>query len=299
MQSTSLLSALAASCWLIAAPASAQSPPPPSTATASIGSLRYELVDLTPGDGHAPWLELEARQGSMLYGINPPTGYGRSGWLDEYGEIDLVERRNRFTVAVGTERVSVGVSVLDPSVNVLGISQFGFRLSPHTQVVFMADASVDTFSADEDVETYAAAHLYGWLEGETQTTASLIRLNGNGPDLETLQVTFGSADFSRSGNLNIDSAAWANLTAVPEPGQAAMLLLGLSALLTATRLRYRMTGAAPRPHARAHPSRWTAWRHVAERSSARSTLAASSISWKGLRKTMSSPITSSIARMSA
>lgn len=225
--------ALAGTC--LAAPALAQ-----HTAGVTVGQLRYELVDLTPGDGIAPWISLDTyatqayanvydQQGKEIDGTRLD-GFGTAGFDNDYASLHVDASQDLAGVLL-TLHSGYGFAASDRA--------FRFTLSPGTQVNFYVDADMWAVAeAPGQSWPTALAELYGSLPGfnDDEQFLSRFRLE-DGRQRGTLSVTAQSQGEWVTGRLAFTAYAVAESHAapVPEPRAFAMLLGGLGVLLAGRR----------------------------------------------------------------
>lgn len=221
----------------LATPAMAQ-----QAAGVGIGQLRYTLVDLDPDDGIAPWIGLNGyathadaqvydQAGNRIDGVEIDHA-GATGFDDDYAGLHADTRDATASVDLilhgGWGYVSAG-------------QVFRFLLSPHTRVVFSADA--DAWARPEAPGVSwptAIAELYGSLHGidDGERFTDTLRIE-DGSLQRTLSVTAASEGDWVDGRIAFDAYAVAESHAlpVPEPAMPGMLLGGLGVLALAGRRR--------------------------------------------------------------
>ena len=214
----------------LAGPAFAQ-----QAAGVGIGQLRYTLVDLDPDDGIAPWI-----------GLNAYASQADAHAYDQAGnDIDGVEIDHAGVTGFDDDDASLHADTRDAAASVtltlhsgwgyVSAGQvFRFLLSPHTRVVFSADA--DAWARPEAPGVSwptAIAELYGSLHGigDGERFTDTLRIE-DGNLQRTLSVTAASEGDWVDGRIAFDAYAVAESHAlpVPEPAMPDMLLGGLGGL---------------------------------------------------------------------
>lgn len=224
---------LAGAC--MATPALAQ-----HTAGVTVGQLRYQLVDLTPDDGIAPWIGLNSyatqayasvydQQGTEIEGTRIDR-FGSAGFDNDYASLH-VDAAEDLAAVLLTLHSGYGFAAADRA--------FRFTLSPGTQVNFYVDADMWAVpQAPGQSWPTALAELYGSLPGfnDDGQFISTFRLE-DGRRRGTLTVSASSQDEWVTGRLAFTAYAVAESHAapVPEPGAYAMLLGGVAVLLAGGR----------------------------------------------------------------
>ncbi|WP_338766194.1 PEP-CTERM sorting domain-containing protein [Massilia sp. METH4] len=203
-----------------------------ATATAQIGNFRYEVIDLDLNDGVTAALTLEdtgfvLMAGFQQNGIPDPLDY-----LTEEGSVAT-------NVAHGSSTVSFAGGVANASANHVGtqgqlFGTFGwdssFTLTANTKLVVYADASVAGTIDDERYgSSNAAVFADYWTTEEVELRDYMISYLGSS-DARTLSITFSSGAEAINGEIGYTASAYANVSAVPEPSQVALLTLGLAGL---------------------------------------------------------------------
>jgi len=231
IQRTLIAAVLAAT----AATASAQ-----HTAGSSVGNLGYQLIDLAPDDGIAPWIGLDShgaeayasvydQEGNEIDGKRID-GFGTTGFDNNYASLHATAQPDLASVLL---TLHSGYGYADAN------RSFRFTLSPHTQVVFSVDA--DLWASPEAPGASwptVLAELYGSLPGfnDGERFMSTLRLAGSAQH-GTLSVTASSQDDWGNGILSFNAYAVAESHAapIPEPAAPALLLGGLAMLAIARR----------------------------------------------------------------
>jgi hypothetical protein len=232
--------AFAAAASIAAPQASAQ-----STGSAALSNFQYDLVDLKPGDGIAPTLEVwrsATMASSTLY--SDPNGsqaeHTQSLW-DKEGRISL-------TGSTGTAGASLAWGTMDAWARINANSAesetwavYSFRLSPYTRVVFTNDASVNGAQSFIDggvnAEAYIASVFFDETSGSmTQQRASLAL---GGPAARQLSVFAETGASEQFVTLYLGSkASVGSLTSpVPEPASVTLMAGGAALLFVRSRRR--------------------------------------------------------------
>jgi hypothetical protein len=213
-------------------------------AQVTTGALRWELVDLAPDDGIAPWIGVNAYATQSYASVYDQEGneidaarigaYGSTGFDNGYASLHADTREDRATAAL-TLHSGYGYVSANRS--------FRFTLSPNTEVHFHADADMWALPEAPGVSwPTALAELYGSLPGyhDGERFMQTFRLE-DGVRQGTLAVTAATGGDWSSGYLALDAYAVAESHAapVPEPASAAMLMGGLGVLGALARRRYR------------------------------------------------------------
>jgi hypothetical protein len=232
---------LAGAMALAVLPAGAQ-----QAAATTVGNLRYQLIDLAPNDGIAPWIGVNSyatlvhaqvydRIGNEIAGA-AIEHLGSAGFDNDYASLHADAQEDgahaQLTLYSGWGYAGANRS-------------FRFLMSPNTQVVFSVDA--DLWASPEAPGLSwptAIAQLYGSLHGslhgidDDQGFDSIFHLE-DGAQHGTLSVMATTQDDWAEGYLAYEAYAVAESHAlpVPEPETSAMLLGGMVMLALAGRLR--------------------------------------------------------------
>jgi hypothetical protein len=243
--------ALAVATFAAAVPASAQ-----STASAFVGNLSYQLIDLAPDDGIAPYLTFTGASNTFarasLY-ADPVFG---TLVADSQSTGELISSVNVSTTS-GTADASGSPFAVFANTNLfsnsgasLAFGTMDFILSPYTRVIFSVTASVDAepdFTEGGLGNAFASALLYGEVgndssAGSTNFSSSTFTLFLR--EDRTLSALVDTQAFETTGFVAIqavaESASLATpVSSVPEPASLGMLLAGLGLLSGAARRRQR------------------------------------------------------------
>ncbi|MBQ5949464.1 PEP-CTERM sorting domain-containing protein [Massilia sp. ST3] len=234
MASTTRFRAAGLAAWFIASGAVAQTAPAPAGAEASLGQLRYELVDLTPDDGQAPWLTLAPSYRGMTARIGGNDTEGPAKDLSANGTLELEAGADHGWGELRDDGLANGASAGDSMVAVSGWASYLFWFSPNTRVIFQVDGRSFTPGDDPQGDYHAAVGMSGaWYrpEGPQEARVDLASSDGQGLREGLLELTMRSDSAASNGSLNLNAYAWASVSPVPEPAQAAMLLAGGVGLL--------------------------------------------------------------------
>lgn len=220
----------------------AQSATVPSRAEAAITSLGYRLIDLTPDDGLAPWIDLAGLWGSMSASIQRPSGGTLHDFLDQHGQLSLSDGGNAVFGNSSSDGLLLSLNLVDRNTYIAGTSDYSFRLSPNTQVIFTADAQVASYSGVNDVRTAASASLYGSsYDGEQMPGTTSIGTSGTAQQSAMLEILYRSGSVEGGGFVSLIGSLEGMVSPVPEPSRLPILLLGLPVVYAAA--RRRRTGA--------------------------------------------------------
>jgi len=228
-----LLSAAAAS------PALAQ-----QAAAVHIGQLRWELVDLAPDDGIAPWIGVNAYGTQSYASVYDQEGIEIDGVkIAQYGATGFDNGHASLHADTQEDAASALLTLYSGYGYVSANRSFRFTLAPNTQVNFYADADLRATPEAPGVSwPTALAELYGSLPGfnDGERFMQTFRLE-DGVYQGTLAVTAASQGEWTSGYLALDAYAVAESHAapVPEPASVAMLAGGLGVVGGVARRRRR------------------------------------------------------------
>jgi hypothetical protein len=242
MQRISNAAILAAFCATLAtmatAPAWAQ-----QAADVTVQHLAYRLVDLAPDDGIAPALtwtgdatlaysHVYDQEGNEIDGVQIEAP-GTSGYDNAYASA---------RVEAQADSAHIGFNLASGYGFASSNRSFHFTLSPHTQVIFSADAALWASPTPEPHSTLTAlAELYGSLHVDDDGDWSFndrAQVDA-GSRQATLSVSSTSQDAWVDGYLAYSAYAVAESHAlpVPEPAPGAMLAGGMGMLALIARRR--------------------------------------------------------------
>lgn len=219
--------------------------------SAGIGNFAYELVDLDPGDGVTPSLTLTltdiyGESGLYLGAFSYPITQAST---DTFGTLHIENAYGSGSAALAPDYDSSSSADADAYSARSGTRlDLQFVLSPHTRVIFSADASV---SAQPQLGfTYAEAGLYGEITTPfiSHGTRFDAFYHANlGDEAGLLSAVANAGDAETIGTLSIRTSASSESFAppVPEPPVFAMLGGGLALVAGAARRRRARTLTAP------------------------------------------------------
>ncbi|QJD99312.1 PEP-CTERM sorting domain-containing protein [Massilia forsythiae] len=246
LQSTFAAAILAAGAFTGAGPALAQSTPMPYVAGASVGNFSYRLVDLAPDDGIAPWIGVSPYTTSGYAHVYDQEGNHIDGAdIDAPGDAGFANDYAAARFGIGAGATEASLSLYSGYAYASANQDFRFMLTPHTEVVFSADALVWAAhdpAAEHDTAT-AIAELFGSLrnvgddDGLAFSTSSQVTQDTRA---EWLSLSVHSGDDWAVGHVTMSAygVAESHALPVPEPAMPAMLLGGMGLLAVAGR-RYR------------------------------------------------------------
>jgi hypothetical protein len=231
-----------------ALPASAQ-----STASASLGNLSIQLIDLAPGDGINPSLTFTGNTSAFasatiyldpaftnvavddtLFGIDNLAVHASNA----SGDADAFA--SAFSVSAGTIMFSnSGFSLAQ------GTSDF--ILSPNTRAIFTVTANVSAlpdFGEGGLGSAFASALLYGQVANDSSdgvTSFSSNLSSGLFSEQRSLSAVIDSREVEAIGwlGLQVSAESLSLASPVPEPATAGMLAAGLGVLSAAAKRRKR------------------------------------------------------------
>jgi hypothetical protein len=212
------------------------------TAGVTVGHLGYQLIDLTPDDGIAPWIGVTSYATQAYASIYDQDGkqidatriehLGSAGFDNGYASLHADAREDSAAIQLALYS-GYGFAAADRA--------FRFTLAPHTPVMFCVDADMWARAEAPGVSwPTALAELYGSLPGfnDDEQFISTFRLE-DGARQGALSVTASSQEEWVTGRLAFTAYAVAESHAapVPEPGAYGMLLGGLAVLTAIGRPR--------------------------------------------------------------
>lgn len=213
--------------------------------SASLGNFAYELIDLDPADGVAPSLtltltdiygETDLYLGSFSYPITQAS-------TDTFGTIHVENAYGSGSAALapgyGSSSMAGAAAYSARSGTRLDLQ---FDLSPHTRVIFSADAAVSAQPVHGF--TYAEAGLHGDITTpfiSHGTRFDAVDYTYLGDESGVLSAVANAGDAATTGTLSIRTSASSEsfTPPVPEPPAVAMLGGGLVLVAGAVRRRRR------------------------------------------------------------
>lgn len=211
------------------------------TAGVTVGHLGYQLIDLAPDDGIAPWIGLGSYQTMAYASIYDQEGNRiDASRIETMGTTGFDNGYASLHADAGEDSASIRLALYSGYGYAAADRAFRFTLAPHTQVVFSVDADMWAHAEAPGVSwPTALAELYGSLPGfnDDEQFLSNFRLE-DGVRQGSLSVTAASQGEWVTGRLAFTAYAVAESHAapVPEPAAYGMMLGGL-ALLGAIRKR--------------------------------------------------------------
>lgn len=224
----------------IAAPAFAQ-----MGASASAGSLGYELIDLDISDGVTPWLAFQDNWAVSTYAAIYP-GSSRDAFpqalINSFSlgtSLLNVAGASAFASASWTD-VASSTNTFANLATSTGLTRHGFLLSPNTEVKFFALGTADA-DAGDGYATRALAGLLAKIDGSQQVQDLIDVRNGDGYTgwMNTSLASQGAEAVHGWVAITTFSESYAMAAPVPEPAAPAMLLGGLGLLAAISRRRVR------------------------------------------------------------
>lgn len=242
----------AAACAAALAPAGALA----GSASASLGGLVFQLVDLNPSDGVTPSMVFDSltdAEPGMSYDQHTPDSYVY-GYSEEYGVLYQPGAGGYTETRVATDALSSAAQVGLPGAQFQAVASWHLKytLSPNTALITMMTAAVGV--VPEGSYAHSRVEFQNELENGRRSFGAL-RTRENGlPDTAqgTLYGSVRSDATSLVGHFTMSARATASAPAVPalgavspvpEPAEWALLLAGLAVLGCLT-LRRRQAGPA-------------------------------------------------------
>jgi hypothetical protein len=231
-----------------ALPASAQ-----STASASVGNLSIQLIDLAPGDGIAPSLTFTGTSTAFA----SATIYLDPTFTDvaiqdmQIGDDNILAHASTASgvadAFASTLSVTASTNMFSNSGSSLSQSTMDFILTPNTRAIFTITASVDAlpdFTEGGLGDAFASAVLYGEVVNDSSrgaTNFSSAMSSTLFGENRTLSAVIDSQGVEATGWLGLQAIAESASLAspVPEPATVGMLVAGLGVLSGAARRRKR------------------------------------------------------------
>jgi hypothetical protein len=210
----------------------------PATATASASNFNYTLIDLTPDDGKTPWVSLApwgASETTVIYGDTMSSGgtAAQNNHFD-YGKAQAQAGSDVASGSVQPGQAQASIAISDRSGEAYAKDEYLFTLSPNTRLVFSAYATVDTAMDRISNPATAIAGLGGqqygvYPNGDLIGTLRLVERPGSQAGWVEVDVESGAG--GTSGYIDVYALARvSNVSPVPEPSPALLLLAGLPLL---------------------------------------------------------------------
>jgi hypothetical protein len=231
-----------------ALPAGAQ-----STASATVGNLNIQLIDLAPGDGIAPSLTFTGTSNTfanaILYSDTTFTNIALedSSVGTDNSPAHASNGSGNADAFASTLSVSATTNMFSNSGWTLAQGTMDFILSPNTRAIFTVIASVSAlpdFTEGGLGAAFGSALLYGEVtndasSGVTSFSSNMISSLFN--EQRTLSAVIDSQGVEASGWIGMqamaESMSLAPVSSVPEPATVGMLAAGLGVLSGAARRR--------------------------------------------------------------
>jgi hypothetical protein len=231
-----------------ALPASAQ-----STASASVGDLSIQLIDLAPDDGIAPSLTFTGVTSTFANAIvysDPDFTNVAVEDLSTGADNSPANASNASGTAAAfasTLTVTAATNMFSNSGWTLAQGTMDFILSPNTRAIFTVTASVSAlpdFTEGGLGSAFGSALLYGEIANNTSSGVTSFSSNVISSFLgeqRTLSAVIDSQDLETPGWVGMQATAESLSLAspVPEPATAGMLAAGLGVLSGAAHRRKR------------------------------------------------------------
>lgn len=216
-----------------------------ATSSATIQNFGYELVDLTPGDGIAPAVQLSSgqrRTEANLYSYPARSPVANARTLD-YGSVTVNAAGNTAKSSLAPElaRSEVAAEVASFA-EAFSYDTIDFVLSPHARLIFSGDAHV-AVQQNLASNVYASAKISGeipsspLLSTRSQFSSSIESALGENAQMLSVAVNSGADETAGFVQLRTDAQAVTSVPAIAEPPAVLMICAGLG-LLT--------LGSAPR-----------------------------------------------------
>ena len=225
---TLLAAASCATALCLAGPASAQ-----QMLSVNFDLFKYQLVDLTPGDGIAPGISFyDSALTASAFSYDSPYGYGvprTSITNTANSSISFTSHDSGSTLITGVSPTD-GLALLyirQGSANLTTSSLTGFTLAPNTQVTIEIRGILSELNGP-GVNSSGSLTAIGRLYpngGMTEYAKSLS--TDAGEEYGMLSLVLGSGANAVNGSVEFRSELWAQVTPVPEPATTAMLIGGL------------------------------------------------------------------------
>lgn len=218
-----------------------------ATSSATIENFGYELVDLMPGDGIAPTVELSSgqrRAEASLYSDPDRRPIANARSVD-YGTVavGVAGSTARSSLAPKTARAEVG-AVFASFAEAFAYDTVDFVLSPHARLIFSGDAHV-AVQQNLASNVYARARIFGEIPSSpllstwSQFSSSVESALGDNMQMLSVAVNSGADETVGHVQLRTDAQAVSRVPPIAEPAPVLMIGAGLG-LLTLARSRRRI-----------------------------------------------------------
>lgn len=213
-----------------------------STADATLGNLSYRLIDLDPNDGIAPSLSLNPNNITASGGqtdLNNNTISDQS--RNTLGTLTYNNNYGNGLIEIQEDLAHVLIQSYSGTATGLASRVFNFTLSPNTEVIFSADASVSASSSGSRDFAQAVALLFGEIDhgpNSSLTFDSQIE-TFQGSEQMALSVAANTGAGWTQGTIGLlaDGFAFSTAQPVPEPASTGMLGCGLGIVAAVLRRR--------------------------------------------------------------
>lgn len=227
-----------------------------SSAFVTFGTLEVALFDLDPADGIDPAVGLsQVERSGAVFQYPFPDASGpalREDRVIGTGTAALSDANGRARAALRDHRSMDGevTSTGSGAYTALLTDSFVFTITPHTRVIFsaMTESAVNAERSQSALAVITLAGQMGSLPGEYASFESTSVRTASGSGAVPIAAETSSAAIALSGDIALRAFAYAaGVSAVPEPGQLAMLLAGLVLLAAAWTRRHRQRIASRLP----------------------------------------------------
>jgi hypothetical protein len=234
MATRSIYAVVAAAACLLAGPAFADTQ---AQGSATIDNFSYQLIDLTPNDGATPWITL-GPVGVYTMAALYDNGFDQAATVAEHKDAAGTSAAvNRTGTALGTSVDGFGKSFLDLGAyagRAFSANYIDFVLAPNTLALFFATGSASLNFDLGEAGMAAMVSLKGKVDSAAYpnglTFSSVINLVNPDEASFPLTISLSSGAGEVGGRLSLETTVEGQITPVPEPAAAAMLLAGLGLL---------------------------------------------------------------------